>query len=174
MRIFVDLFHNTVEIYMDDFTPYGCGFQEDISNLCKILKQCIEMNISLSPEKCEFLMNAGTILGHSISKEGIQIDPNKISTIKLVLAPKRQRVVRSFLGLAGYYRRFIKDFSKLVAPMFGLMDKDSEFCSIDRCQEAFEELKEKFTTTPIHRGPNWSFPFHIHTYALDKDVEETL
>jgi len=67
LSIFYELVHDAEEIYMDDFTPFGCDFQEALSNLGKVLHKCIEMNLSLSPEKCEFLMIAGTVLGHSIS-----------------------------------------------------------------------------------------------------------
>jgi len=97
---------------MDDFTPYGCDFLEALSNLGKVLKKCIDMYLSLSLEKCEFLMNVGTILGHSISQEEIQVDANKIAIIKRVPTPQKQRDVRSCLGLARYHRRFIKEFAK--------------------------------------------------------------
>ena len=112
---------------MDDFTPYGSNFQEALSNLGKVLTKCIEMNLSLSPEKCEFLMTEGTVLGHTISRQGLQVDPNKIALIEKVPHPQKVRDVRSFLGLAGYYRRFIKDFSKLASPLFSLLAKDVEF-----------------------------------------------
>jgi len=104
------------------------SFLEALSNMGKFLRKCIEMNFSLSPEKCEFLKNGGTILGHLISQEGIQVDPNKINFIKRVPTPEKKRDVRSFLGLDGYYRRFIKDLIKLDSPLFGLLAKDSEFC----------------------------------------------
>jgi len=78
-----------MEIYMDDFTPYGCDFLEALSNLGTLLNKCIEINLSLSPKKCEFLMTAKTILGHSISKEGLQVDPNKIAIIKRVPTPQK-------------------------------------------------------------------------------------
>ena len=74
---------------MDDFTPYGCDFQEALSNLGKVLNKFIEMNLSLSTKKCDFLMTAGTILGHSISQEGLQVDPNKIAIIKRFLTPQK-------------------------------------------------------------------------------------
>ena len=66
MGIFADLVHDAIEIYMDDFTPYGYDFQEALSNLGKVLNKCIEMNLSPSPKKCEFLMTVGIVLGHSI------------------------------------------------------------------------------------------------------------
>jgi len=71
MRIFVELVHDYVEIYMDYFTPYGCDFLESLSNLGKLLNNFIEVNLSLSPDKCESLMNERNVLGHSISQEGL-------------------------------------------------------------------------------------------------------
>jgi len=112
---------------MDDFTPYGCDFQEALSKLDKVLNKCIEMNSSLSLEKCEFLMTAGIVLGHLISQKGLQVDPKKIAIIQRVPPPQKQRDVRSFLGLARYYRIFIKDFNKLASPLFGLLAKDFKF-----------------------------------------------
>lgn len=89
MSIFVELVHDVVEIYMDGFTPYGCDFQEALSNLGNKLNKCIEMNLSLSPENCEFLMTAGIVLGHSISQKGLQVDPHKISIIQRVPPPQK-------------------------------------------------------------------------------------
>ena len=85
---------------MDDFTPYGYDFQEALSNPGKVLHKCIEMKLSLGLEKCESLMTTGTVLGHSISLQGIEVDPNKISIIQRVPPPQKQREVRIFLGLA--------------------------------------------------------------------------
>ena len=78
--------------------------------------------------------------------------------------------VRSFLGLAGYYRSFIRDFSKLASPLFGLLGKDVEFIWTDNCQEALDVLKDKLVTAPILRGPNWALPFHIHIDASNKAI----
>lgn len=139
---------------MDDFTPYGSNFQEALTNLGKVITKCIEMNLSLNPEKCEFLMTEGIVLGHTISREGLQVDPNKIAIIQKVLPPLKVRDVRSFLGLVGYYRRFIKDFGKLASPLFGLLGKDVEFKWTNDYQGALDELKDKLVSTPILRGPN--------------------
>lgn len=102
------------------------------------------------------------------------MEPNNISIIKRVPTPQKKRDVRSFLGLAGYYRRFIKDFSNADSPLFGLLAKDSEFCWTNSCQDALEILKEKLTTAPILRGPNWALPFHIHVDASNKFLGEAL
>jgi len=113
-------------------------------------------------------MTKGTVLGHAISQQGLQVDPNKIDIIQRVPPPQKVRDVRSFLGLAGYYRRFIKDFSKLASPLFGLLGKYAEFIWTDNCQEALDTLKGKLITSPILRGPNWALPFHIHIDASKK------
>eukprot|EP00253_Pinus_taeda_P002841 PITA_02841 len=132
------------------------------------------MNLSLSPEKCEFLMIEGTVLGHTISQQGLQVDPNKISIIQKVPPLQKVRDVRSFLGLTGYYRRFVKDFSKLALPLFGLLGKDVEFKWTDDCERALDELKDKLVSAPILRGPNWALPFHIHTDASNKAIGAAL
>eukprot|EP00253_Pinus_taeda_P035854 PITA_35854 len=101
------------------------------------------MNLSLSPEKCEFLMTEGTVLGHTISQQGLQVDPNKIAIIQKAPPPPKVRDVQNFLGLAGHYIKFIKDFSKLASPLFGLLGKVVEFIWTDNCQEALDVLKDK-------------------------------
>lgn len=123
---------------MDDFTPYCCEFHEALSKLWKVLKKCIEVNLSLSPEKCELFINVGILLGHSISKEGIQVNPNKFSMIKRVPIPQNKSDVTSFLGLDGYYKSFIKYFSKLSPPLFCLLDKDSDFCGTRTFKKPFK------------------------------------
>ena len=128
------------------------------------------MNLSLSPKKCEFLMTEGIILGHAISQQGLQVDPNKIAIIQRVPPPQKVRDVQSFLGIVGYYKRFIKDFSKLASPLFGILGKYVEFIWIDSCQEAIDTLKSKLVTAPILRGPNWALPVHIHTDASNKEI----
>ena len=87
---------------MDDFTPYGSNFQEALTNLGKVLTKCIEMNMSLSLKKCEFLMTEGSVLGHTISQQGLQVDPNKITIIQRVPPPQKVRHGQSFPGLARY------------------------------------------------------------------------
>eukprot|EP00253_Pinus_taeda_P030241 PITA_30241 len=119
-------------------------------------------------------MTEGTVLGHTISRQGLQVDPNKIAIMKKVPPPQKVRDVRSFLGLAGYYRRFFKDFSKLASPLFGLLGKDAEFKWTDDYQGALNELKDKLVSVPILRGPNWALPFHIHIDASNKAIGAAL
>jgi hypothetical protein len=113
------------------------------------------------------LLIEGIVLGHHLSVEGIKVDPTKIEVIVNLPSPKTQKDVRRFLGHAGYYRRFIENFTKVASPMFKLLMKDTKFCWDDNCQSAFEELKAKLCMAPVLRGPNWSLPFHISTDASD-------
>ena len=152
---------------MDDFSVYRENFWEALDNLEKFLKRCQEANLALSHEKCRMMFTKGVVLGHIISQVGIEVDPAKISVISNLSPPKNPKEVRSFLGHVGYYCRFMKDFTKLVAPLFKLLVKDVNFIWEDSCQKAFEDLKLKLFETPILRGPNSTFPFHISTDASD-------
>ena len=102
------------------------------------------------------------------------MDPNKTAIIKKVPPPQKVRDAQSFLGLAGYYRRFIKDFSNLASPLFGFLGKDVEFKWTDDCQGALNELKDKLVSALILRGSNWALPFHIHTDASNKAIGAAL
>ena len=108
---------------MDDFTVYGDNFQEAVENLEKVLIKCQETNLSLSHEKCHMLCTEGVVLGHHISPTRIQVDPTKIKVICDLPVPTTQKDVRSFLGHAGYYRRFIENFTKIASPLFYLLTK---------------------------------------------------
>ena len=90
------------------------------------------------------------------------------------MPPTTQKEVRSFLGYEGYYRRFIENFSKIAQPLFKLLERDVEFQWTNSCQHAFQILKDKFSVTPILRGPNWSLPFHISTDASDTVIGASL
>jgi hypothetical protein len=100
------------------------------------------------------LLTNGVVLGHHVSSEGIKVDPAKIEVIIRLPPPNTQKEVRIFLGHVGYYRRFIENFTKIVAPMFGLLIKDVDFVWTKHCQAAFETLKANISVAPILRGPN--------------------
>lgn len=100
--------------------------------------------------------------------------PKKVAIIKRVSPPQKQRDDMIFLGIAGYYRRFIKDFNKFSSPLFGLLAKDYEFKWSKNYQEALDILKGKVTTAPIRRGPNWALPFHIRVDASHKVIGPAL
>ncbi|XP_070005212.1 uncharacterized mitochondrial protein AtMg00860-like [Nicotiana sylvestris] len=116
------------------------------------------------------MVEEGIVLGHKISKNGIEVDKAKIKVMPKLPPPTFIKGVRIFLGHAGFYRRFIKDFCKVVNPLCKLLEKDVKFVFNDECMKAFELLKYKLTTTPITTAPNWSLPFELMCDASDVAV----
>ncbi|RDX74718.1 Retrovirus-related Pol polyprotein from transposon 17.6, partial [Mucuna pruriens] len=161
MSIFSDLLQDYMEVFMDDFTVYADSFEACLSNLSKLLKSCIDTNLVLNFEKCHFMVTEGIVLGHLVSNRGIEVDKAKIDIITSLPNPASVREVRSFLGHAGFYRRFIKNFSKLALPLSKLLQKDVEFNFDQPCIEAFQELKSRLTSAPILQAPNWDLPFEL-------------
>ncbi|RDX72258.1 Retrovirus-related Pol polyprotein, partial [Mucuna pruriens] len=137
MSIFSDLLQDCMEVFMDDFTVYADSFEACLNNLSKVLKRCTDTNLVLNFEKCHFMVTEGIVLGHLVSNRGIEVDKAKIDVITSLPNPTSVREVRSFLGHAGFYRRFIKDFSKLALPLSTLLQKDVEFNFDQPCIEAF-------------------------------------
>jgi hypothetical protein len=144
---------------MDYFTAYGNSFDEALINLDKFFQRHKEMNLSLSHEKCNMLMNEGVILGHHLSSRSIEEDQTKVKIIKHLPTPLKQNYVGSFLGHAGYYRRFIKYFIKLASPIFTLLSKDIEFYWTSQCQKEFENIKEKLINPLFFKVPIGLFLF---------------
>ena len=155
LSIFSDLVERIMEVYMDDVTVYRVSFEECLINLETVLHRCIEKNLVMNWEKCHFMVNQGIVLGHIISKKGIEVDKAKIEMISKLASPTNVKTVRQFLGHAGFYRRFIKDFSKIAKPLYKLLEKDAKFVWDEDYQRSFEELKAYLTTAPIVRAPNW-------------------
>ena len=115
--IFSDLLDDCVEIFMDNFSVYGTNFSHCLNNLSKVLDRCMEHGLVLNWGKCHFMAQEGIVLGHSVSRRGITVDRAKIEVIETLPSPKCVKDIRSFLGHAGFYRRFIKNFSKIAKPL---------------------------------------------------------
>ncbi|RDX85105.1 Retrovirus-related Pol polyprotein from transposon 17.6, partial [Mucuna pruriens] len=116
-----------MEVFMDDFTVYVDSFDACLENLSKMLTRCIDTNLVLNFEKCHFMVIEGIVLGHLVSNRGIEVDKSKIDIITSLPNPASVREVHSFLGHAGFYRRFIKNLSKIALLLSMLLQKDVEF-----------------------------------------------
>ena len=114
------------------------------------------------------------MLGHIISTRGIEVDKAKIKLISKLHYPTNVKTVRQFLGHAGFYRRLIKDFSKIAKPLYKMLEKDAKFAWDEDCQRSFEELKTYLTTAPIVRAPNWQLAFEVMCDASDLDIGAVL
>ncbi|GJY02257.1 reverse transcriptase domain-containing protein [Tanacetum coccineum] len=125
-------------------------------------------------EKCHFMVKEGIVLGHKISKSGIEVDKAKVDVIAKFPHPTSVKGIRSFLGHAGFYRQFIQDFYKIAQLMTHLLEKDTPFFFSKECIEAFNDLKKKLTETPILVAPNWDLPFEIMCDASDFAVGAVL
>ena len=174
LSMFSDMVERIMEVYMDDITVYGGDFEECVTNLEAILQRCIEKNLVLNWDKCHFMVNQGIVLGHIISSRGIEVDKTKIDIISKLPPPTNVKTIRQFLGHAGFYRRFIKDFSKIAKPLYKLLEKDAKFFWEKECQKSFEELKFHLTTAPIVRAPNWQLPFEVMCDASDHAIGAVL
>ncbi|KAM1002854.1 hypothetical protein ACFX2C_003240 [Malus domestica] len=149
MSIFSYYVEKIIEVFVDDFNVFGDSFDCCLNNFSLILKRCIETNLVLNWEKCHFMVNQGIVLGHIISKKGIEVDKSKIDLVRHLPSPTSVREVPSFLGHAGFYRRFIKDFSKASQPLCHLLQKEVTFDFNVECKAAFQHLNELLTTAPI-------------------------
>jgi hypothetical protein len=167
MSIFSDMVEKFLEVFMDDFSVFGSSFDNCLHNLSLVLKRCKETNLILSWEKSHFMVQEGIVLGHIVSKRGIEVDRAKVELIENLPPPTSVKQIRSFLGHAGFYRRFIKDFSKVSRPLCSLLAKDAPFKFDEACHEAFQKLRSLLSSAPIMKPPDWSLPFEIMCDASD-------
>ena len=164
MSMFSDLAEEVMEIFMDDFIVYGSSFEHCLQNLGTVLHRCQDKNLALNWEKCHFMVTEGIVLSHRISAAELEVDQGKVSTL---LPPTTVKGIRSFLGHAGFYRRFIKDFSKIARPLCRLLEKDAKFNFDESFQYSFKEIKSKLVEAPIMAKPDWNKEFEIMCNASD-------
>ncbi|GJS08329.1 reverse transcriptase domain-containing protein [Tanacetum coccineum] len=174
LAIFHDMIEESVEVFMDDFSVFGNSFDKCLNNLDKMLQRCKDAHLVLNWEKCHFMVREGIMLGHKVSSAGLEVDKAKINIISKLPPPTNIKGIRSFLGHANFYRRFIKDFSKIARPLTKLLEKDTPFEFSSECQSAFELLKEKLTCAPVIVSLNWNLPFELICDASDFAVGAVL
>ncbi|GJR51953.1 reverse transcriptase domain-containing protein [Tanacetum coccineum] len=170
MAIFHDMIEKMMEVFMDDFLVFRNSFGNCLSRVDKIFQRCEDTNFCLNWEKSHFMVKEGIVIGHKISKNGIEVDKAKVDVIAKLPHPTHSKGVQSFLSHAGFYRRFIKDFSLkffFSTRMTHLLEKNTLFIFSDDCIQAFQTLKKKLTEAPILIAPDWDLPFELMCDASD-------
>ena len=160
--------------YLDDIVLFSKTPEEHLERLELLLQRLQEANLKLKPSKCRLMQTKVTFLGHVVSAEGVSTDLEKIQLINEWPAPKNLKELRGFLGLTGYYRRFVKDYSKIAGPLNNLLKKNRSFVWSEDCQTAFEELKARLQQPPILALPNDEDMFILDTDAADSSIGAVL
>src|SRR3954463_4316491 len=148
-RIFQPYLDQFVVVFVDDILIYSASEREHEDHLRTVLQLLRDHRLYAKFSKCEFWLTEVKFLGHVVSSDGIAVDPSKIEAVIDWERPKSVFDIRSFLGLAGYYRRFVLDFSKLAAPLTKLTRKGVKFQWTEDCETSFLELKTRLTTAPV-------------------------
>ncbi|KAK1665150.1 hypothetical protein QYE76_053309 [Lolium multiflorum] len=164
-KIFMNFLDKFVVVFIDDILIYSKTEEEHEQHLEMVLETLREHQLYAKFSKCEFWLREVGFLGHILSAGGIAVDPSKIKTIAEWKAPTTQTEVRAFLGLAGYYRRFVEGFSSIARPMTQLLKKDKKFEWTNKCEESFQQLKSRLTSAPILIMPDITKPFDVYCDA---------
>ena len=166
--IFRGLTYETCLIYLDDVIIFSRIFEEHLLRLEEVFQRFRKVNIKLKPSKCHFCCDQVNYLGHVDSSASVEPDPQKVSVVKEFPVPRNVKKVRLFLGLWNYYRKFVRDFAKIAAPLNQLSRKRTPFVWDENCQIAFDTLKQALTEAPILAYPDFTLPFDLY---VDASVE---
>jgi len=163
-EVFKDLGSAFLKVVVDDLNVHNETWGEHIQHLDAVLCKLREVNLKLNPSKCCFAAKTITFLGHMVNKEGIRPDPGKIEVVLHFPTPKNVTSVKSFLGLTGYYRKYVRGYSKLAGPLFELTKKDIPFVWDVGCEQAYQALKAALVDAPVLTRPDFK-----RTFWLDVD-----
>ena len=172
--ILSDLRYVSCLVFLDDVVMFGSTFEETIENYREFLVRMRKAGLKLKPSKCCLFQKSVSFLGHVVSEAGIATDSSKVEAVKAWPQPKRAKDVRSFLGLVGYYRKFISDFSRVAKPLTALTCKGVPFIWSEVCQAAFEGLKKKLQEAPVLGYPRDEGQFILDTDASDSAIGAVL
>ena len=163
--VLTGLTYDIVLVYIDDIIVYGSTFDEHLLNLSKVLTSIGDANLKISPSKCKLFQRSICFLGHVISKDGVQTDPLKVKAVAEYPVPVNIKQLRAFLGLTGFYRKFIANFGLIAQPLYALLNKQEKFIWNDGCQQSFEKLKAALVKAPVLGFPNEYDSFTLCTDA---------
>jgi hypothetical protein len=141
-KVFMEYLDRVVVVFIDNILVFSKTMEEHEEHLRLVLEKLRSNQLYAKFSKCEFWLTEDAFLGHTISTGGVSVDPGKVKDVLNWMPPTTVSEIQSFLGLAGYYRRFIKDFSKIAKPMTKLLEKNKAFEWTKECQASFEELKK--------------------------------
>ena len=164
-RVLSGLHWETCLFYLDDIIVFSSTWEEHLARLRQVFERLRHANLKLGAEKCTFAAKEVSYLGHRVTEEGLLPDSALLVAIREIPPPKTATEVRSFLGLAGYYRRYVKNFAAIAGPLHALTKKDAVFHWSADCQNAFDRLKTLLTTSPITAFPDFSQSFRLYTDA---------
>ncbi|KAL4017102.1 hypothetical protein IC575_024776 [Cucumis melo] len=169
-RVFKDFLDSFVIIFIDDILIYSKTEAKHEEHLRQVLETLRANRLYAKFSKCEFWLKKVSFLGHVVSSEGVSVDPVMIKEVTNWPRPSTVSAIRSFLGLAGYYRRFVEDFSCIASPLTQLTRKGTHFVWIPDCESSFQELKQKLVTAPVLTVPDGSGSFVIYSDASKKGL----
>ncbi|KAG7502211.1 hypothetical protein JOB18_015948 [Solea senegalensis] len=152
-------------VYLDDILVHGDTFGTALSSLRLVLGKVCAAGLKLHSAKCHFMKREVTFLGHRLEGEGLGTLPDKVQAVMEWPTPDSQKLLKSFLGLASYYRRFVRGFACIAAPLFKLLEKGMDFVWTEDCREAFNKLKRALSTAPVLTPADPSLPFILDTDA---------
>ncbi|CAL1410109.1 unnamed protein product [Linum trigynum] len=164
-RVLHEYLDKFVIVFIDDILIYSKSEKDHEEHLTVVLQKLKEEELYAKFSKCDFWLDEVLFLGHMISGRGVEVDPKKIEAVTNWVPPKNVSEVRSFLGLAGYYRRFVEGFSIIARPMTQLLQKGKAFVWDEKCQAAFELLKKKLTSAPVLALPTSDGEYSIYSDA---------
>ena len=173
-HVFTEELWNSILVYLDDIIIYSRTLEEHLQHIEVALKKLKEAQLKANPEKCDFAETEISFLGHIITTDGIKPNQENSKTVREFPVPKNAKQVRSYLGLCSYYRRFIKNFSTIAAPLYRLTKIGVTFKWDNECNEAFNTLKDRLITEPIMALPDFNKRFHLQTDASNTGVGYTL
>jgi hypothetical protein len=163
--VFMPELDKFVVVFIDDILVYSKNEEEHAGHLHVVLQRLREHRLYAKLSKCDFWLKEIKFLGHTISQAGIAVDPDNVQEVMNWKPPTTVLQIRSFLGLAGYYRRFIPDFSRIAKPITELLKKEAKFVWGQKCEDAFHALRQHLTTTQVLAQPDSNKPFDVYCDA---------
>ncbi|KAI8493132.1 hypothetical protein Bbelb_291360 [Branchiostoma belcheri] len=160
--------------YLDDIIVFSRTFQDHLTTLEEVFRRCRAANLKLNAKKCQFARPRVRFLGHVVSKQGIQPDPANTEKVRHWPTPTSTAEVRAFLGLASYYRKFVRNFAHIADPLVALTRKHVRFAWDDACQKAFDSLRAALVTPPVLAYPDFTSPLTLYTDASNTAIGAVL